>query len=157
VKNPWSRSKDALGIVPDQRNIDYIGFKVVMSPEEFLSLNPHPVSWTRGTLSALKREGVEIAPPFLIAEWDPDIRLWRVIDHEGRHRAKHAMEVLRHRLIPVDIIPRHPRRELRARHLTAEMVSAPFLSDRKAGESTMVVPTGQMWQGRLYEDGAQVE
>lgn len=129
----WSREDGAAGVVPRQQEIDYTGFTVHMSPDEFLALNPHVYKPTAGTLAYLAKGG-PVAPPWLGVTWEDGY--WQVENHEGRHRAMHAKR-LGVKRIPVDILLN---RGLRARHLTPAMRRAPFHADRRADSPAVVLP-----------------
>jgi len=65
---------------------------VWMSPYKFLQLSGTPEIWSRESLEKLKsrmRKGLELDPLFL----DVIYNTGQVIAHEGRHRAKAAIEL----------------------------------------------------------------
>ena len=121
----WDR-RDGVGAVPDQSNINYLGFERLMLPMEFRALVPSGV-WNRDTTQFIIdkiKKGEPIAPPFLIVEWDVDSNTWTVMNHEGRSRVDAAISLGINTPIAISMLPRLPRGELRARNITDEMRTA---------------------------------
>jgi hypothetical protein len=135
---------EPLGLVPNQRDITYMGFTKQMSPDEFDALTPPGVSGPE-TVGFLETTTKPIAPGFLEAAWDEKEKVWRVMGHEGRSRAiflksKGATQ------IPVDILPRGG---LRARNITQEMKDAPFVPE---GGGAPIIPGKTVEAGSLSTD-----
>lgn len=121
----WDRNSK-IGGVPDQSNLDYMGFERYMTGREFRNLVP-PGVWNEKTKQfAMDRmlSGGDIAPPFLLVEWDKERGVWVVQNHEGRSRVDAAIELGADENIPVSMLPRN---EMRARHVTDEMRKAPIV------------------------------
>ncbi len=117
---------DAIGIVPDQIELNYKGFTVPMTPTAFRSLVPEGrMSETTPTYikEAIEKEE-PIAPPWLAASWDETRKMWKVNSHEGRSRSDAAAEIAPNEPMPVSILLDGG---LRARDLTDEMRSAKFI------------------------------
>lgn len=125
-------NKHGLGAVPDNSNIDYMGFTVHMKPKDFLKLNPDRGRDPSGIRDAMKG-GAAIGTPFLSAEWNEKGKHWKVYQHEGRGRMQVAHELHPDEEVPVHVFPRGEDRELRARHLTDEHLFAPIHSDTARG------------------------
>lgn len=121
-------NKNGLGAVPDNSNVDYLGFTVHMKPRDFLQLNPTRNDYPTGLRKEVEG-GAAIAPPSLSVKWHDEGRRWRVVQHEGRGRMMIAHDLHPEEPVPVQIFPREG---LRARHLTPEHLFAPIHSDMRA-------------------------
>lgn len=124
---------EGIGNVPDNRNVDYLGFTVHMRPSEFLALNPARDGERDGNLDHLRAHvaaGHPIASPFLSPEWDDARGEWKVIQHEGRGRMLVAHEEDPDQEIPVHVFPRGG---MRARHLDRTHLFARIAPDRRTG------------------------
>ena len=124
-------SKNGHGNVPNNQNIDYLGFVKEMNVSDFLKLAPKGFS-NENTIPFIE-EALEnrepIAPPFFITQWDQENERWLIIDHEGRSRAKAILNKYGNGLrIPVHIFPQY----MRARDMTEKMKNAPFLSQNES-------------------------
>ena len=113
------------GATPNNRNVDYMGLRVMMQPSIFLKLAAElkePTS-AKGIMSHLEQGG-HIASPFLMInipdEWDDgDFSTpARVTGHEGRNRMKALQELEGTQHQEVHIFPRG----LRNRHMTPEFL-----------------------------------
>lgn len=120
-------NKDGLGAVPNNANVDYFGLQVLMKPSTFLSLaktlhSPrNSVDYIRNHL----KRGGKLGSPYL----DVDIPLeWEhndfssnasITGHEGRHRMLAVLQEEGDKPVEVHIFPR---RGMRARHITSEMI-----------------------------------
>lgn len=125
-------NKHGLGAVPDNSNIDYMGFTVHMKPRDFLKLNPDRGRDPSGIRDAMKG-GAAIGTPFLSAEWSEKGKHWKVYQHEGRGRMTVAHELHPDEEVPVHVFPRGEDREMRSRHLTDDHLFAPIHSDTARG------------------------
>lgn len=116
---------DGLGSVPYNANINYMGLRVLMKPSVFLKLarplkEPQSVDYITQHLE----NGGALGAPFLTVEipesWlqgkFPDYA--QVRGHEGRNRMMAIQKVEGDNPVEVHIFPR----ELRARHLTPEII-----------------------------------
>jgi hypothetical protein len=112
-------ANNGVGAVSDNSNIAYMGFVIWIRPSEFLKLNPP----RQDNIPSTAIEKKPIAPPFLIAEWKEGY--WQVKQHEGRGRCKFIIQQYGDDPIPVQVFPRN----MRARHVTPEMLSASFKGD----------------------------
>lgn len=123
-------SKDGIGQVPDNQEIDYKGFRVKLNPAEFLKLVPPGVSNkdSADRIKAALQQGKKIGQPFLVVDWDDTLKMWKVIDHEGRSRTR-AFSSLYGSSTPMEvhILPRG----FRAASITEEMRNAPILGQDK--------------------------
>jgi hypothetical protein len=118
-----------IGGVPNQQEINYRGFIVNMTAEEFRKLVP-PGNSGPNTITFVKdkiSKGEPIAPPFLNVKWIPEKKYWQVLNHEGRSRSD---AISRNVSIPVYIFPS----QMRARDLTDEMKKAPFVKQKHLNE-----------------------
>lgn len=125
---------EGIGNVPDNRNVDYLGFVVHMKPRDFLALNPaRSIDRQVDSIDHLRSHvaaGHPIASPFLSPSWDEARGEWRVIQHEGRGRMLVAHEEDPEQEIPVHVFPRGG---MRARHLDRTHLFARIAPDRRAG------------------------
>lgn len=120
--------RDGIGSVPMNQEVAYRGFVKGMYPEQFRRLVPAGVSG-RDTKEFIKKalvEGKALGQPFLTVAWKEDEKAWQVLDHEGRSRSDAIHEVFPNDRMPVHIFPQG----LRARDLTKEMLTAPFLKQQ---------------------------
>lgn len=116
---------NGIGRTPNGVDIDHFGFTVRMKASRFLEL-ADPVGEPRSESMTFLRqalaEGRPFAPPFIKAEWRDGA--WKVdsANHEGRHRLMVIIEKYGDIEVPVQVFPAG----MRARHITAEMSSAPI-------------------------------
>lgn len=78
-----------IGAVPFNQSVDYLGYRVKMSPEDFRKLTPEGQS-SKKTPKFVEQElakGNKIGNPFLDLKWDEDLGIWGVWGHEGRSRS----------------------------------------------------------------------
>jgi hypothetical protein len=110
-----NQNRDSIGWVPNNVDVGYNGFKVMMKPSTFLKLAAKnmgevDLSWYIDQL----RQGKEFASPFLDVsipdDWDNEIfpnwkenssDVTKVYSHEGRHRCLAILEV--HGDIPIEV------------------------------------------------------
>ena len=118
----WDRH--GIGNVPKQIDLDYFGFTRPMTPAEFQALVPAGVSnpRTKNFLGPKVAAGEPVAPPFLLVNWDDELKRWRIYGHEGRSRSCVAPA---DEPMPVSILPLG----IRSRHLTDEMLVAGFVPE----------------------------
>jgi len=122
-------SREGIGQVPNQIDINYFGFVKYMTPDEFRRLVPGGVSDTETkdfVVGALSR-GEKLGPPFLSATWDDTAGVWKIKDHEGRSRIDAVREVYGTVPVPVHIFPTG----MRAGDLTPQMRDAAFIPQRQ--------------------------
>lgn len=124
--------QNGIGITPNNREIDHIGMRVMMKPEDFIRL-AQPLRMDdeeEAKVKAMATSGKAFAPPWLKIsvpnEWKafdqpPEVRFakpGRIIEHEGRHR------MLAHELengnspVEVHIVLQSPGKEWRTRNWT---------------------------------------
>jgi hypothetical protein len=135
-------AKNGYGETPNQKDIDYFGFIKKMTPQEFRSL-VNPGNSSPGTVAKAKKwieAGEGISPPFLKVTWNEKSKQWQVDDHEGRSRTDAAMAA-GETSMPVHIFPSG---WMRARHITPEMKSAPFVPQKGKGGPPVTIndPSG---------------
>ncbi len=117
-------NKNGWGEVPDNREVDYKGLRVMMTPQTFIDLAAPLQEEPSDKILQHIQNGGKIASPFLIieipAEWeDGDFSMpARVIGHEGRNRMIAVGNVLGNKPIEVHIFPN---KGMRARHITDDM------------------------------------
>lgn len=125
LKEHQMDNAEGWGETPNNRNVDYMGFRVMMRPSTFLKLAlelKEPTS-VNSIMSHIEQGG-HIASPFLIidipAEWDDGdfSNPARVTGHEGRNRTKALQELEGTQHQEVHIFPRG----LRNRHMTPEFL-----------------------------------
>ena len=115
-----------LGATSSNSNIDYRGLRVLMRPSDFLKLarpltEPTSVDYIT---QHLKNDGA-LGSPFLVVdipeEWENgNLRSFaKVVGHEGRNRMVAVQKLEGDAPVEVHIIPNG---EMRARHLTQDMV-----------------------------------
>ncbi len=73
-------SKHGIGAVPDNQNVHYMGHIVMMTPKEFLNLNPvrtsdHSITYLHHAIA----DGQAIGPPFISARYSPEDKSWEVV------------------------------------------------------------------------------
>jgi hypothetical protein len=118
-----------VGTVPNNENVDYLGYETTMTPDEFLALAPKADirEQTKAALRKIAEDGGKFGIPFIEPVWNEETNQWEVgpSSHEGRHRVQVARDLLgKDAQIPVHILPRQG---LRARHITPEMKAAPMV------------------------------
>lgn len=111
-----------LGTVPFQMDIDYYGYTTTMTPDQFRKLVPVGNQNPETVDKLMAMDDPVIAPPFLRVRWEDDVKMWQVIDHEGRSRTDYS-KLMGQRNIPVDILPYG----MKARDITDEMKTAKFI------------------------------
>lgn len=118
------------GITPNNREIDYIGMRVLMKPEDFLRLAQSlPVTpKEKEKIEAMIQSGVAFAPPWLKIsvpnEWKafdqpPEVRFAKygeVIEHEGRHRMLAHLWEVGNEPVEVHVVLQSPGKEWRTRN-----------------------------------------
>ena len=118
-------SGNGIGAMPVNRDVDYLGFQMELSADEFRNLTPSGRS--SSDLTYIKNSisnGEEIGNPTLFADWNEEQKKWFVTGHEGRSRSDAISELYgKKTLMPVHVIPY----KLRARDITEEMIKAPFV------------------------------
>lgn len=105
---------EGVGSVPDNQNVEYMGFAAVCTANKFLDLskplrNPNP-----NTISYLE-EGEPIGSPFFLF----NLEEMKITGHEGRHRALH----FKPRDILIHVFLTHGDR---ARNITSEHIDQLF-------------------------------
>lgn len=125
-------NEHGLGAVPDNRNVNYMGYTVHMKPAEFLKLNPARPDHPQHAIDHV-RAGGAVGTPFISAKWNETGKHWEVYQHEGRGRMQAAHELWPDQEVPVHVFPRGDGYEIRARHLTPEHLFAPIHSDQRRG------------------------
>jgi hypothetical protein len=117
-------NKDGWGEVPNNREVDYLGMRIMMSPKTFIDLAAPLQEEPSDKILQHIQGGGKIASPFLVIEipqsWeDGDFSMpARVIGHEGRNRMIAVEKVLGNNPIEVHVFPN---KGMRARHITDEM------------------------------------
>lgn len=112
---------NGIGNVPFNQSINYRGFSVMMSPEQFIQLVPSG-AFDKGGFDYIKeaiRTGQPIATPFLTLDMNGSYS--EVVSHEGRNRI-HAIRALYSRDHPVMV--QITVRGIRARNLTIDMIKS---------------------------------
>ena len=120
-------NRHGVGAVPNNLDVNYLGFETEMTPDEFLSLaTPTDMEFknVKNMWDLLQSRGM--GTPFLNVRWKGDF--WQVEGHEGRHR----MEAIKRYGNPNAKIPVHifPMGGMRARDITTNMKHAKFNSQR---------------------------
>lgn len=120
--------KAGLGAVPWNQEVDYMGFTLGLTPEEFrmlaLPLSGGEHDSTPFLRDAL-RTGRRVGNPFLSVDWDAEMLRWLVGGHEGRHRMRALDELDPKSAYPVHMFPRG----MRARDVEPKMREAPIVSE----------------------------
>lgn len=122
-------NKKGLGATSYSSDVDYYGFRVQMKPSTFLKLaTPLQAPVSVDYIEKYLQDGGALASPFLIVEI-PDSYFKgvfdespRIIGHEGRNRMMAVRKVEGDEPVEVHIITRGEEREVRARHLTPEII-----------------------------------
>ena len=132
-----------------------MGFTVQMTTREFLKLNPERGEESEYLAKHFQTKGdVTIAPPWVSAEYVGDDEnptpndYWKIDGHEGRGRMIEVEKINPNSLVPGHIFPR---KGMRARHLTQEMILAPIESDRRSSSRLRVQPSTIIWQGEVFK------
>lgn len=111
-------SESGIGAVPDNENVDYLGFTAIMKPSIFLKM---ALKAARVDSSQYLQQqilsGKSIAPPFLIIERGKDNN--KVVGHEGRNRCDAILAIQGDVPIPVHMFFTQG---IRARHLSEEIL-----------------------------------
>jgi hypothetical protein len=122
-----------LGRVPDNGNVDYMGFRTMMKPSVFLKLaKPLPEGYKSQDYPELVQKiksGEGIGSPFLNIEipagWEDEpadfTRTTKVTGHEGRHRMYAILELEGDVPVEVHLWGRFSSSELRRKYMTDEM------------------------------------
>lgn len=119
--------RDGAGSVPNNANVNYLGFTAMMKPSRFLTLS-HELKQPRpGHIEGLRDHiaaGNAIGSPFLRidtadGEDDPEGTFGKVRQHDGRHRMRAIQALQGDTPVPVHVFGSHGDR---ARHLTPEMI-----------------------------------
>ena len=139
---------DGLGNVPNGTEVDYRGFTVWMTPENFIKLNEDRGEESEFVAKHFQQEGdIKIAPSWLSADYVDGV--WQVDGHEGRGRAMEVNKIQPKKLMPVHIFPRGGSR---AKDLTREMVLSPIKADLRAeNPSFQVKPSTAVLKGKIVE------
>lgn len=120
----WN-NESGMGSMPVNKDIDYLGFQIELSAEDFRDLVPK--GRTSSDLTELKEKissGKAVASPTLFADWNEEKNRWEVTGHEGRSRTDAITELYgKNTMMPVHIIPY----KLRARDISEKMLNAPFI------------------------------
>lgn len=146
VGNVKFDQRDGFGAVPDQSNVNYMGWTVFMTADEFLQLNP----FRRGPLHPETAEKIKAGEPIASPWLDVEITMrgesptLRTISHEGRGRAGVLKELLGSTPMPVNVFGRGEYN--RARHLSKAIVEAPIFPDDRS-EGKIVIPSKVLWSG----------
>jgi hypothetical protein len=141
-------NKRGLGSVPNNQEIDYMGFTVLMKPSTFLKLalplsKPSSVDYIEKYL----KDGGALGSPFLTVELPDEYKegdftqMAKVVGHEGRNRMLAIQKVDGDDPVEVQIFTRGDRQEFRARHLTPEIIN--HLNKGIRNESDTQVVTGR--------------
>ncbi len=121
-------NENGMGLTPDNMEVDYKGFRVLMKPHTFLDLAPGGVGFndvTGGPMEKKYSEGAGIASPSLYFEipkaWDKGnfSKVCGVDGHEGRHRMVLALKLEGNTPIETHIFVRFHNRK----SITPEIIS----------------------------------
>jgi hypothetical protein len=126
---PVIDNKDGIGSTPNNDNVDYMGMRMLMRPSTFLNLARHlPSTQVRKRSVDYIREAMEqgrgVGPPTLYVHipdgWEEgDLsEPAKVSGHEGRHRAKTAMDLFGDKPFEMHLFPVY----FRNRDLTPEWI-----------------------------------
>lgn len=110
--------RSGLGNVPDNANVKYLGFAVLMTPDQFLGLVTKRADDIAYVTQQIEND-MPIAAPWLSLRFDKN-NLACVTSHEGRGRCMAIRTLYGNIPILVDCFPDG---SLRARHLTIEMIA----------------------------------
>ncbi len=119
--------RDGIGSVPNQIELEYRGFAVVMDPKTFNRLVPplNSSTMSEGTdylvnmVEAIQK-GTPVAPPYLSVDFQNRAGA-RVMGHEGRHRTL-AIQSMSRGTDQKLLVHIFPMGGMRARHLTADII-----------------------------------
>jgi len=134
-----------IGAVPDQGNVNYMGYTVFMTPQEFLDLNPpRPEGPLHGPTANRIRAGEPVASPFLQVRYKDGKVV--ITGHEGRGRALVLREMAPDAKIPVNVFGP---RDTRAGSMKEELVRAPLEPDSRRGAiGKAFTPDRIIWKGK---------
>jgi len=142
---------EGLGGTPNGTDVDYFGFTVWMTPQDFLNLNPKMAKQRREqdpphyvSQHFQKTGDITIAPPWLSVEYIDDH--WKVVGHEGVGRMMEVEKINSGKPVPVHLFPRGEYN--RARYLTEELIFATIEAD---SSTWRFEPSSVVWQGKLYK------
>lgn len=127
---------NGLGQVPDGRDVDYFGFQITMTPDEFLTQSPliDPIPKNLAYIKAHMTLGGTLGSPFVKPEWSGDLDKWiiGISDHEGRHRMAVIKELYGGDVeIPVHVLPQH---DLWGRDINDAMREAEIITEAQAAK-----------------------
>lgn len=121
--------QEGFGSVPNQLEIEYRGFAVIMRPDTFNRLVPPllPVSDVQfvdyvSSMGEKMRQGTPVAPPFLAVDFQTKSAP-KILGHEGRHRVAAIQAISKDNPSQMVLVHVFPANGMRARHLTADMIS----------------------------------
>jgi hypothetical protein len=150
-------NKDGLGAVPNNQEVKYFGFVMMISPSEFLEhAAPDPAPAARAKrLHDLIVARTPIGAPFLNIKYNEaafkkgESLKVQVVGHDGRGRM-HAIQSLDgNTKIPVHVVPRG---ELRARHLDekffAELRKVGMVPEKQYGDPKPLDIGKIYWMGK---------
>jgi hypothetical protein len=125
-------SAKGYGQVSNNQEVNYLGFRLYLTPSEFKNLVPKGVSGpkTKDFITGKLRAGEKIGQPFFEAKWDEESKNWTVFDHEGRSRSDAFQELFGEQPMEVHIFPRN----LRARNISPEMRRANWVGQDGNGK-----------------------
>ena len=146
-------NKEGLGSTPYNSNVDYRGLRVLMKPSTFLSLAAH-LSEPSSVDHIVKhmQDGGGLGSPFLIVDipaeyFEADftgLNYSKVVGHEGRNRMLAIQKLEGDNPVEVHIFGYG---EIRARHLTPEIIEQLQLAMRSQDGKLTFAPSG----GDLFE------
>jgi hypothetical protein len=134
-------NKDGAGAVPNNMDVNYLGFVVYMNAKEFYQLTP-----SRGSVEIDYEhfENNSIGSPFLEVEEKDD--KWKVLSHEGRGRTQTIWKNDGAKIrFPVHVYVRGKK----AKNLDADTIKKPFESQTVTKEVINI-------EGPYYLDGKKV-
>jgi hypothetical protein len=124
---PTFDPRSGLGAVPFNEEVDYRGFKLTLTPAQFLSLASKRQG--EGSKEGIIKEiqgGRPVGPPFLNVDWEAGKGAWIVTGHEGRNRSDALSEIYGKEVrMEVHVFPRG----MRAGDITESMKRAPFIPE----------------------------
>ena len=138
--------REGSGAVPNNANVNYLGMVKHMPVSEFLSManrlndpNQKSIDYQKEII----KSGKPLGNPFLHVDWNEDKKHWKVVGHEGRHRATAIHQLYG----PNEMVPVHifPKKGMRARHITDEMRNAPFVPEQHKNTGGEVDPFEANW------------
>lgn len=127
-------AREGMGAVPDNGNVDYLGFVVMMKPSQFLRL-ASPLHEPKAAIRDAIRDGASVGPAFLQVDFRDEIP--RVLRHEGRNRMHAVLDVNGDAPVPVHIFGYGDR----AHDITPEKIEAARRSMVAEKSDTRVVGT----------------